>query len=72
MPNVPIPKTTGFSLLGRGFNFDRYERELRRPFPRNPQFAPGTASIERTAVSDRPSKYQLSAMCGPFTPVIAH
>ncbi|HXE11128.1 MAG TPA: NmrA family NAD(P)-binding protein [Bryobacteraceae bacterium] len=28
------------SPLGPGFNFDRYERELRRPFPRNPQFAP--------------------------------
>ena len=23
-----------------GYNFDRYDRELRRPFPRNPQFAP--------------------------------
>jgi NAD(P)H dehydrogenase (quinone) len=28
------------SPLGPGFSFDRYERELRRPFPRNPQFAP--------------------------------
>jgi NAD(P)H dehydrogenase (quinone) len=28
------------SPLGPGFNFDRYERELRHPFPRNPQFAP--------------------------------
>jgi NAD(P)H dehydrogenase (quinone) len=26
--------------LGPGFNFDRYDRELRRPLPRNPQFAP--------------------------------
>jgi NAD(P)H dehydrogenase (quinone) len=26
--------------LSSGFNFDRYDRELRRPFPSNPQFAP--------------------------------
>jgi hypothetical protein len=28
------------SPLGPGFNFDRYDRELRRPFPSNAQFAP--------------------------------
>ena len=26
--------------LSPGFNFDRYDRELRRPFPSRPQFAP--------------------------------
>jgi len=26
--------------LSSGFNFDRYDRELRRPFPSQPQFAP--------------------------------
>jgi NAD(P)H dehydrogenase (quinone) len=26
--------------LSPGFNLDRYERELRRPFPSQPQFAP--------------------------------
>jgi uncharacterized protein YbjT (DUF2867 family) len=26
--------------LSPGFNFDRYDRELRRPFPSDPQFAP--------------------------------
>lgn len=26
--------------LSPGFNFDRYDRELRRPFPSEPQFAP--------------------------------
>ena len=26
--------------LSPGFNFDRYDRELRRPFPSQPQFAP--------------------------------
>jgi hypothetical protein len=26
--------------LGPGFNLDRYDRELRRPFPSEPQFAP--------------------------------
>jgi hypothetical protein len=26
--------------LSRGFNLDRYDRELRRPFPSEPQFAP--------------------------------
>jgi NAD(P)H dehydrogenase (quinone) len=25
--------------LSPGFNFDRYDRELRRPFPSEPQFA---------------------------------
>jgi NAD(P)H dehydrogenase (quinone) len=28
------------SPLSPGFNFDRYDRELRRPFPSEPQFAP--------------------------------
>jgi hypothetical protein len=28
--------------LSPGFNFERYERELRRPFPSEPQFAPGS------------------------------
>jgi uncharacterized protein YbjT (DUF2867 family) len=28
------------ALLSPGFNFDRYDRELRRPFPSEPQFAP--------------------------------
>jgi hypothetical protein len=26
--------------LSRGYNFDRYDEELRRPFPSHPQFAP--------------------------------
>ncbi len=26
--------------LSPGFNFDRYDRELRSPFPSEPQFAP--------------------------------
>jgi hypothetical protein len=26
--------------LSRGYNFERYDRELRRPFPSHPQFAP--------------------------------
>jgi hypothetical protein len=26
--------------LSPGFNLDRYDRELRRPFPQEPQFAP--------------------------------
>jgi uncharacterized protein YbjT (DUF2867 family) len=29
-----------FAPLGPSFNFERYERELRRPFPSAPQFAP--------------------------------
>jgi hypothetical protein len=28
--------------LSPGFNLDRYDRELRRPFPSEPQFAPGS------------------------------
>jgi NAD(P)H dehydrogenase (quinone) len=38
------------SPLGPSFNFDRYERELRRPFPRNPQFAPESAVWRREHV----------------------
>ena len=46
--------------LSPGFNLDRYDRELRRPFPSEPQFAPDSlvwrrehaiASIARPAVS---------------------
>lgn len=33
--------------LGPGFNFDRYDRELRRPFPSEPQFAPESAIWRR-------------------------
>ena len=33
--------------LGAGFNFDRYDRELRRPFPRNSQFASESAIWRR-------------------------
>jgi NAD(P)H dehydrogenase (quinone) len=32
--------------ISPGFNFDRYDRELRRPFPSEPQFAPDSASME--------------------------
>jgi uncharacterized protein YbjT (DUF2867 family) len=31
-----------FAPLSPGFNLDRYDRELRRPFPSAPQFAPGS------------------------------
>ena len=53
--------------LSPGFNLDRYDRELRRPFPSEPQFAPestvwrrehgitdatnATASVHKTATS---------------------
>ncbi|HSV24821.1 MAG TPA: hypothetical protein VLJ17_17535, partial [Xanthobacteraceae bacterium] len=36
-----------------GFNFDRYDRELRRPFPSEPQFAPDSKIWHREhAVAD--------------------
>src|SRR5712671_1961993 len=39
--------------LSPGFNFDRYDRELRRPFPSAPQFAPGSEIWRREhAISD--------------------
>jgi len=33
--------------LAPGFNLDRYDRELRRPFPSQPQFAPESAVWRR-------------------------
>jgi uncharacterized protein YbjT (DUF2867 family) len=33
--------------LSPGFNFDRYDRELRRPFPSKPQFAPDSEMWQR-------------------------
>jgi NAD(P)H dehydrogenase (quinone) len=33
--------------LSPGFNFDRYDRELRRPFPSAPQFAPASKIWQR-------------------------
>ena len=33
--------------LSPGFNFDRYDRELRRPFPAEPQFAPDSKIWQR-------------------------
>ena len=33
--------------LSPGFNFDRYDRELRRPFPSQPQFAPDSRIWQR-------------------------
>jgi len=39
--------------LSPGFNFDRYDRELRRPFPSEPQFAPDSKVWQREhAISD--------------------
>lgn len=39
--------------LSRGFNFDRYDHELRRPFPFEPQFAPESKVWRREhAISD--------------------
>ena len=33
--------------LKPGSNFDRYDRELRRPFPSEPQFAPDSKTWQR-------------------------
>jgi len=33
--------------LSPGFNLDRYDRELRRPFPSDPQFAPDSKTWQR-------------------------
>ena len=39
--------------LSLGFNFDRYDRELRRPFPSEPQFAPDSKVWRREhAIAD--------------------
>jgi hypothetical protein len=39
--------------LTRGFDLDRYDRELRRPFPYRPQFAPESAIWRREHVVAR-------------------
>jgi NAD(P)H dehydrogenase (quinone) len=40
--------------LSPGFNFDRYDRELRRPFPSEPQFAPeGKVWRSEHGITDR-------------------
>jgi NAD(P)H dehydrogenase (quinone) len=36
--------------FSRGFNLDRYNRELRRPFPSEPQFAPDSMTWQREHV----------------------
>jgi hypothetical protein len=39
--------------LSPGFNLDRYDRELRRPFPSEPQFAPDSKVWRREhAIAD--------------------
>jgi len=42
--------------LRRGYNFDRYDRELRRPFPSEPQLAPESDVWRR----EHPIAYQQS------------
>jgi hypothetical protein len=40
--------------LSPGFNFDRYDRELRRPFPSQPQVAPESKVWRREhGITDR-------------------
>jgi NAD(P)H dehydrogenase (quinone) len=51
--------------LSPGFNLDRYDRELRRPFPSNPQFAPEAhvwrrehdVADQQTSVENRYDEY---------------
>ena len=42
--------------LSPGFNFDRYDRELRRPFPSEPQFAPESKVWQHEHGSTDPAK----------------
>jgi NAD(P)H dehydrogenase (quinone) len=42
--------------LNPGFNFDRYDRELRRPFPSQPQFAPESKVWRREHSITDPAK----------------
>lgn len=46
--------------LSPGFNFDRYDRELRRPFPSKPQFAPDSIVWRR--------EHAISGVAGPTLP----
>jgi NAD(P)H dehydrogenase (quinone) len=47
--------------LSPGFNFDRYDRELRRPFPSEPRFAPGSEIWWREHGITDPAKSPASA-----------
>jgi hypothetical protein len=64
--------------LGPGFNFDRYDRELCRPFPRNPQFAPESEVWRREhAIGDlaepgTPRRYGARSDGGCQPATIAH
>jgi hypothetical protein len=42
--------------LSPGFNLDRYDRELRRPFPSDPQFAPDSKTWQREHDIAEPAK----------------
>jgi NAD(P)H dehydrogenase (quinone) len=54
-----------------GFNFDRYDRDLRRPFPSEPQFAPGSEIWWREHGITDPAKSAASAQKKP-TSAISH
>ena len=47
--------------LSPGFNLDRYDRELRRPFPSEPQFAPESKVWRREHAIDRTERDALTA-----------
>ena len=48
--------------LSPGFNLDRYDRELRRPFPSEPQFAADSMVWRREhAIAAPPDKAPMSA-----------
>jgi len=47
--------------LSRGFNLERYDRELRRPFPSEPQFAPESKIWRREHAVAHPKRGALDA-----------
>ena len=53
--------------LNPGFNLDRYDRELRRPFPSKPKFAPEAKVWRARAPFHRPCRVcSVSPKKGPF------
>jgi NAD(P)H dehydrogenase (quinone) len=49
--------------LSPGFNFDRYDRELRRPFPSDPQFAPDSKLWRSEhAIAEAPKTLELNSV----------
>jgi hypothetical protein len=58
--------------LSPGFNLDRYDRELRRPFPSEPQFAPESKIWRREHAIADAAKPTVQSRDKPRSPATSH